>query len=478
VARQRFLAIWLGFGLLYLTLAALGPDGLLDTGSWPQTNQHLLQVRAWRGEDIEPPAELGSGGRIIEVTPRLDVTPYFRDWVLDDPRERVLMTNIACGVRATAPDGRLQPIEYLPPDSLAGRLQMERLECHVGSPLGPAFLLMPLRMLLGSALATQWLGALLGGLAVALMDLLLLWWLTSVRGQDAIGGGERLMLLVLAGAGTLWLWLAPLPEVWFFAQTVATTCLVLSMVLAARGRWLTAGLAFALAACSRPPTALSLPLLLAFAFVGARAADQVRSVGRPHRMRALALASLFPVVVAGLHLILNQLRFGSPLEAGYRFMLTPPELRGALAEHGPLSLAFLARNARYLFIAPPSAVVDDGGAWTFPYLVSDPQGMGVVFSTPAFLAVLLALGGSWRGRGLIATCWLALVLVTVPSLLYFNTGWVQWGARYLLDAWPMWLMLAALGLGRVRTRMAWLLVGLSVASNLWAALVTTAGWWP
>ena len=39
-------------------------------------------------------------------------------------------------------------------------------------------------------------------------------------------------LLVLIGLGTLWLWLVPQPEVRFFAQTVATSALVLALVLA------------------------------------------------------------------------------------------------------------------------------------------------------------------------------------------------------------------------------------------------------
>ena len=120
LARQRFLAVWLGFALLYMVLAALGHGGLRQTGSWPEVNQHLLQVRAWRGEDIVLTAPDGSPKRVITVDPRLDVTPYFRDWVIDDPRERVLLTNLAVGVRDDG--GRLQPVRYLPPDTLAARV--------------------------------------------------------------------------------------------------------------------------------------------------------------------------------------------------------------------------------------------------------------------------------------------------------------------------------------------------------------------
>ncbi len=473
------MVVWIGFAFLYTALAVIGPKGLLETGSWPCVNQHLVQVRAWLGEDIVVPPGEGAQGRIVQVHPRLDVTPYFRTWVMDDPRERVLIANLACGVKAAGPERRLTPVRYVRADSLESQLQMERLECHVGSPLGPALLLLPLRVLLGSSLAAQWLGAILGGLAVALVDLLLAWWLTAVRGSQSGGRGERAAMLALAGLGTGWVWLVPQGEVWMFSQTLATCSLTLALVLTWRRRWLAAGLAFALAATSRPPVLLALPILLAILWHrwdGWRVPQ--RWSGRS-RLRALALAAVFPAIVGAAHLTLNWARFGSPLEVGYRFMLTPPELREPLQAHGPISVTFLGRNVRYLLLQPPVRVTDsDTGQTRFPFLVSDPHGMGVFFVTPAFLMVFLTAQRHWRLRGLLLACWLSLFLVTVPALLYFNTGWVQWGGRYLLDAWPLWLMLTALGLQRVNGRVGVLLIALSAASNLWGALLTAGGWWP
>jgi hypothetical protein len=478
VNRQRFLAIWLGFGLLYLGLAVIGPMGLTETGVWPMNNQHLLQVRAWRGENIDLPAEDGTVASTIEVSPRLDVSPYFEHWVVDDPREKVLLSNLACGVRPSDGSSGLEPVKYLAADTLLANRQLERMECHVGSPLGPAFLMFPLRFVLGSALATQWLGALLGGLAVALMDLLLLWWLETVRGEGGIRRGVHFMLMVLAGFGTLWIWLAPQGEVWFFAQTVATTSLTLALVLAWRRRWLTAGLAFALAFTSRPTVMLALPFLLIVLYHQAGPGDRLGGRARTSKRRALAAAGFFPLLIGVGHLVINALRFGSPWEFGYRFMLTPPELREAWTTYGQLNLHFLSTNVRYLLLQPPVWVVNDAGERVFPFLVSDPYGMGLLFVTPAFIAVLFGVGGAWRARHLVAACWVSLILITIPALLHFNTGWVQWGGRYLLDAWPLWLLLAALGLSRIDRRTAYVLVALSILSNVWGAALTAARLWP
>ena len=368
-------------------------------------------------------------------------------------------------------------MQYVGADTVLGRLQVDRMVCHVGSPLGPAFAMLPLRFVLRSALAVQWLAALVGGLAVAAMNELLGWWLAAVRGDGVTNRGERARLLALTGLGTLWIWLVPMPEVWFFAQTVATGALTVALALAWRRRWLGAGAAFAIAIASRPPTLFALPLLLAILIRQAGPANRLRGPVRVSRRRAVALAGLLPLTLGGLHLWLNHARFGSVLEFGYRLMLTPAELRQALAQWGPFHPAFLMTNLRTLFLEPPRLVAGDGGGLAFPFLVSDPHGMGLLFVSPAMLAVLFSLGGR-RSHGLLAACWLSLILITLPSLLYFNTGWVQWGGRYLLDAWPMWLMLAALGLGRIQRGLAAALILLSIVSNLWAALVTAGGWWP
>jgi hypothetical protein len=471
--RQRFLAVWLGFAFFYTVLAALGHGGLRQTGSWPQVNQHLLQVRAWRGDDIVLTTPTGASERVIAVEPRLDVTPYFRDWVIEDPREKVLLTNLAVGVRDDA--GRLQPVRYLPVESIAARAQMGRLECHVGSPLGPAFLLYPLSLVFGGALATQWLAAILGGLAVALVDLLVGWCLDALRGSGGSGSYNRTSLLALAGFGTLWIWLVPQGEVWMFAQTTATCALTLSLVLAWRRRWLWSGLAFGFAFASRPPTLLALPLMIAIVWYRFR----TRSGRARSPLRALTVAALFPVIIGAGHLAVNYARFGSPFDFGYRYQLTPPELRERIEAHGTLSLAHVPRNVRYNVLQPPVVVRDpESGSPTFPFLVSDPHGMGAIFVTPAFLMILFTVHRRWRARGLVLACWVSLVLVLTPSMLFFNTRWVQWGGRYLVDAWPLLMILTALGMHRVNPRLSALLIMLSLASNVWATLLTVGGWWP
>lgn len=469
VTGQRFAAVWAIFAGLYVALAALGPNGVVPVPVWPRVNQHQLQVRAWIGEDIEVTSPDGAVEKVIEIRPRLDVTPYLRDRVVNDPREAALLGNLSCVVPAIDGSGPPVPAQAaaqllgVPPEQL-----LDRMVCHVGFPPGPAFLLLPVHAALRGLLATQWLSALLAGLAVAVMDRLLRLWLDELAG----GGGRTMTGLLdpalLAGGGTLWLWAAPDGGTWLFAHVVAASGLAVALLLAWNSRALAAGFAFAFAVTARPPVLLAVPLLAAMLVARTRDGRRGRS-GGPGR---LARAALPLVALAGVTLVLNQLRFGSPFDFGYAAMITPPELARRLAEHGQLSLAHLGRNLQALFLEPPRLLAG------FPFIVSDPRGMGLPFVTPAFVAVLAAMRCAGRGRRLVLAAWASLIGATVPALLYFNTGWVQWGGRFLLDGWPLWLLLAGLGLQRLERRLAVALVLLSVASNLWAVVATVSRAWP
>jgi hypothetical protein len=58
--------------------------------------------------------------------------------------------------------------------------------------------------------------------------------------------------------------------------------------------------------------------------------------------------------------------------------------------------------------------------------------------------------------------------------MHFSQGWVQFGYRFSLDFVPWALVLVALGMERLRTSaavaVAFVLVGLSVAVNLWGVV--------
>ncbi len=464
--RRRFLGLWAMWAGLYALLAVLGPNGLVPEPVWPVVSQHVLQARAWLGRDIDVVDDNGAVTGRVAVSPRLDVTPYFRHRIVRDPREEALVGNLAVAIRTAS--GSLEPVQEARLGA-AVALLAEDLQCFVGFPPGPAVVLLPFEAAVRGGVPTQWLAVLLGGLAVAALDLLLG---GLVEATGVAAGPVRNRLVVLAGAGTLWLWVVPDGGTFLFAQTVGTTALTVALALVHRGwRW-SGGLALGLALISRPAMVGVLPLVAALEL-----AAPAPGGGGP--VRRLARIAVGPALAGGAAMVLNLLRFDSPWDFGYRFMLVPPFLRERLVEHGQLASAYLGRNLQWVGFQPPVVVRDAAGAWSFPWLASDPQGMGLLFVTPAFIALFAALWARpGRPAALLAACWLSLVLVCLPGLLYYSTGWVQWGGRFLVDAWPLWLVLAGVGLARTPDRLGRLLVALSVAANAWAALLTATRVWP
>jgi len=71
--------------------------------------------------------------------------------------------------------------------------------------------------------------------------------------------------------------------------------------------------------------------------------------------------------------------------------------------------------------------------------------------------------------------WLCVAAVALPSLLYQNSGWVQFGYRFSLDYMALLIMLLAIG-GRPLTWLAKTLIIAGIAINLFGAITFDRAW--
>jgi hypothetical protein len=117
---------------------------------------------------------------------------------------------------------------------------------------------------------------------------------------------------------------------------------------------------------------------------------------------------------------------------------------------------------------------------TCPLVIPDQVGTSLILSSPAYLLAPLAFVTA-RARQLDrATVGAAIAVVAIAfvNLMHFSQGWVQFGYRFSNDFAPFALILVALGAARIRA--VWplgLLVGMSIAMNLWGAIWgVTLGW--
>lgn len=198
-----------------------------------------------------------------------------------------------------------------------------------------------------------------------------------------------------------------------------------------------------------------------------------------------ALLSFGAAIAIGLaaHGIYNAARFGSPTDFGYRYVVGAPNITATYLRYGGFNARFLPCNLFVSLLGPPevngyvppltydvcgylleSVNLSDASAPIAP----NPLGMSLFLVTPAFALLFAAR----RRDRLALAAWLGLLATMIPLWMYHNTGSLQFGYRYWLDAAPFWLLLLSIAersLRRFRI-LAALLVPASIAINFWGFL--------
>lgn len=308
----------------------------------------------------------------------------------------------------------------------------ERYRWYVSFPPLPAVLLLPVVAIFGLETLDVWFWVLLAGFAPTLMFVLLRFLRES--GQSQRTQRDDLLLSALFAVGSVYYFVAVQGSVWFAAHVVATAfvCLYLLCSFFAR-RPFGAGFALGLAFLCRPTTALL------GAFFGLQAIEASRRDARDpmdfvaRLLRALVVFALpfgFAVLAAMWH---NAARFDDPFEFGHRFLQI--RWRSRIETWGLFSVHYLPRNLTVFFLSLPWLIESR------PFIRISRHGLALWFTTPNLLWSL------WPKRldSTMVGLWVAVLLTAVCTLLYQNTGWIQFGYRFSLDYLPALFLLVALG---------------------------------
>ena len=324
---------------------------------------------------------------------------------------------------------------------------------YVAFPPLPAVLMLPLVAILH--LSQQRLIALLFSLILGVINVgLMLQVLTRFAQIRRASFSFIAWMLIFFALGTETLYVTMQVSVWFQAHIVATTFLLLYIdeTLGKQRPWL-AGLFLGLAALSRSTTLFTFPFFIVLTFARERQSPRMML---KHLVIFGATLGLFVCAM----LLYNWMRFGSLFDFGYTTMNVGSFVRANLHTYGQFSIHFLRTNLYYMGVQPPFALAK------FPYVTFTTLGTGIFWTMPGLLFALLAFRlreQRWLALALLAGCILPIGLL----LLYFNTGWIQFGNRFSMDYLPLVLLLAALGM---RSKPGWpekLLIALSVVINMW-----------
>jgi hypothetical protein len=368
-----------------------------------------------------------SAGRLLQPSPnnhyvhladawlhgRLDIggnPPGTNDWACFDTLDR-----------GPCPEGRYS---FSGPDA-------ERYRWYVSFPPLPAILLLPFVAVFGLGTLDALIWVLFAGLGPMVLFLVLRFLRES--GQSQRSASENVLVTSLFAVGSVYYFVAVQGAVWFAAHVVATTfvCLYLLFSFGAR-RPAAAGFALGLAFLCRPATLLLAPFFLLQAVSAANHRSRGTSSPQAPVLQAFATFALPLALILAATLWHNTARFGDPFEFGHRFLQI--RWRSRIETWGLFSTHYLPRNLTVFFLSVPWLMQSS------PFVRISRHGLALWFSSPNLLWSL------WPKTldATIFALWAGVLPTAICTLLYQNTGWIQFGYRFSLDYLPLLFVLVAL----------------------------------
>jgi hypothetical protein len=263
--------------------------------------------------------------------------------------------------------------------------------------------------------------------------------------------------------------------VWFAAHVVAvalTAVYLYASIDAAHP--MIAGLALGLAFASRPPLGYAFPLFLYEAYRAAVRTDGPEAepgtgpdprLGRAdvrvlvERLAHFAAPASLVLAVLFWH---NRARFGDPFEFGHRLLQIG--WKGRIDRWGLFSYHYLGRNLGVVLSGVPFTQVPG-----VPFQINV-HGLALWITSPFYAWAVWPRRTDPLFWALAATA----LMVAAPSLLYQNSGWIQFGYRFSNDFAPFVFAMIAVG-GRRLSAPFWALGALALAVNAFGAVTFQRG---
>lgn len=293
-------------------------------------------------------------------------------------------------------------------------------------PPMPAIILMPFVALFGVNFSDVLFNIVVAAINVALVALLLR--VANEKGLVTLDRDRRALLVVFFALGTVHTTLASDGLVWHTSQLVSFSfmCLAYILTLSKEGKLAVAGVGTLIA--------LSMLTRNHLLFIGIWPAWFIlsRVWGQWRKVAGYIAIGLLPVLILGcLYLAYNYARFGNILETGYSYHNMAADFRADYQQYGSFSLHYLPINFYYQYVYYP-----------LPFSPETSMGGSLFLLSPVWLLAVWTIFKEIRNLNvlmLLAT----IMVVNIPILLLFGTGWVQFGPRYTLDFTAPLLMLTA-----------------------------------
>ncbi|HET6283428.1 MAG TPA: hypothetical protein VFH73_20895 [Polyangia bacterium] len=361
------------------------------------------------------------------------------------------------GSRTGGPTDRFYPLrgnqETIAEDQIASRSTIR----YVSFPPFPAVVMAPLVAIWGLAFNDVLFTALWAGINPVLLFLLLRD--LRRRGLSRRTASDDLWLTVMFGLGSVYYFCSVLGQVWFTALIVGTTLSIgFAWASLDAQRPLLAGLCLGLGFATRPTWLMMFPLFLweAVRVSGGWAALR-ESEGWKRLMPRLIRFALPVLAIGGVLMWHNYARFQRPFVFGHEFLNVQWQER--IHRWGLFNYHFLSRNLAVALVLLPRIMLKA------PFVKISHHGLSLLVTSPNLIYTVMPAQRSHLTKPL----WLTIAAVAVPSLLYQNSGYIQFGYRFSLDYMIFFMLLLAIG-NRPLTRTFKVLVVLAIGINLFLAI--------
>lgn len=361
-----------------------------------------------------------------------------------------------------------------PPPAYTGNNDFAIFEdrTYISFPPFPALLIAPLVKLAGSAEKVRdgrfflW----FAGLGPALLHLSLDK-LSRAR-RSRLGEGENIALALLFAFGTVFWFSSVQGTVWFAAHTVGVALAALYIYASIDAAHpILAGLALALGFATRTPLGFAFPLFVFEAYRRACREDAPEDASFAPRLGRADLRTLLDrlaffaapaALVLAVLLWHNRARFGDPFEFGHRYLAIG--WRARIDRWGLFSYHYLGRNLAVIGTSLPFTKIPEA-----PFQINV-HGLALWITSPFFAWAFWPRKVSARFAAFAVTA----LFVALPSLLYQNSGWIQFGYRFSNDFAPFLVVMIALGGRRLRAPF-WALGAAAIVVNAFGALTFQRG---
>ena len=313
---------------------------------------------------------------------------------------------------------------------------------YVVYPPMPAVLLLPFVAVFGTSFDQGLMSVFLASLCIAAT-----WFMLKKTG---VNGNKAVWLTALFGFGTCFWFIASVGSSWYIEHVVAVLFLTLAIILALykKSPFLT-GLLLGFAFLSRLPVILSFPFFLFLFF------EQKGTWKSSLRVAAFFFIGLG--ILVGVYELYNFGRWGVLSDLGYT--LIPGIQQDPYFSEGIFNLSYIPRHIYAIFFQGPILLN------SFPYFEPNWMGLGLFFTTPAFIYIFK---GPWSKLSKYAA--FAVVCILPILITHGTVGFTQFGYRFGLDFTPFLILLAAKGM---RENLGWeekILIILSILINLWGTV--------